>query len=126
MKFENIKKFAFGLFLSSAILVGCKQEIDPAANAVQTKDPSVTFAATNAGEQIVPVYADGEWAADCQADWVTIYPMTGKGSVDVTITVTDNLASDGTVAAPREALVIFRGKYVERQGELVGYQKGDN
>lgn len=126
MKFENIKKFAFGLFLSSAILVGCKQEIDPAANAVQTKDPSVTFAATNAGEQIVPVYADGEWAADCQADWVTISPMSGNGSVDVTITVTDNLAADGTVAAPREALVIFRGKYVERQGELVVYQKGDN
>ena len=126
MKFENIKKFAFGLFLSSAVLVSCVQEADPGANAVQTKDPSVTFAATNAGEQIVPVYADGEWAADCQADWVTIYPMTGNGSVDVTITVTDNLASDGTVAAPREALVIFRGKYVERQGELVVYQKGDN
>ena len=126
MKFDNIKKFALGLFLASAVMVGCKEEIDPAANAVQTKDPSVTFAATGAQEQVVPVYADGEWAADCEAEWITISPMSGNGSVDVTISVTDNLASDGTVAAPREALVIFRGKYVERQGELVVYQKGDN
>jgi hypothetical protein len=126
MKFDNIKKFALGLFLASAVMVGCKEEIDPAANAVQTKDPSVTFAATNAEEQVVPVYADGEWAADCEADWITISPMSGNGSVDVTISVTDNLASDGTVDAPREARVIFRGKYVERQGELVVYQKGDN
>ena len=93
MKFDNIKKFALGLFLASAVMVGCKEEIDPAANAVQTKDPSVTFAATGAQEQVVPVYADGEWAADCEAEWITISPMSGNGSVDVTISVTDNLAS---------------------------------
>ena len=126
MKINTIKNIALGLFLSAAVLTGCKKEIDPAANAVQTESPSVTFAAINAPEQVVPVYADGEWVADCEADWVTISPMSGNGAVDVTISVTDNLASDGTVAAPREALVIFRGKYIERQGELTVYQKGDN
>ena len=126
MKINTIKNIALGLFLASAALVGCKEEIDPAANAVQTESPSVTFAATGAAEQVVPVYADGEWVADCEADWVTISPMSGNGAVDVTVSVTDNLASDGTVDAPREALVIFRGKYIERQGELIVYQKGDN
>lgn len=126
MKINTIKNIALGLFLASAALVGCKEEIDPAANAVATESPSVTFAATNAPEQVVPVYADGEWVADCEADWVTISPMSGNGAVDVTVSVTDNLASDGTVDAPREALVIFRGKYIERQGELTVYQKGDN
>ena len=126
MKINTIKNIALGLFLASAALVGCKEEIDPAANAVMTESPSVTFAATNAPEQVVPVYADGEWVADCEADWVTISPMSGNGAVDVTVSVTDNLASDGTVAAPRQANVIFRGKYIERQGELTVYQKGDN
>lgn len=126
MKINTIKNIALGLFLASVALVGCKEEIDPAANAVATESPSVTFAATNAPEQVVPVYADGEWVADCEADWVTISPMSGNGAVDVTISVTDNLASDGTVAAPRQANVIFRGKYIERQGELIVYQKGDN
>lgn len=126
MKINTIKNIALGLFLASAALVGCKEEIDPAANAVATESPSVTFAATNAPEQVVPVYADGEWVADCEADWVTISPMSGNGAVDVTVSVTDNLASDGTVAAPRQANVIFRGKYIERQGELIVYQKGDN
>lgn len=126
MKINTIKNIALGLFLATATLVGCKEEIDPAANAVATESPSVTFAATNAPEQVVPVYADGEWVADCEADWVTISPMSGNGAVDVTISVTDNLASDGTVAAPRQANVIFRGKYIERQGELTVYQKGDN
>lgn len=126
MKINTIKNIALGLFLASVALVGCKEEIDPAANAVATESPSVTFAATNAPEQVVPVYADGEWVADCEADWVTISPMSGNGAVDVTVSVTDNLASDGTVDAPRQALVIFRGKYIERQGELTVYQKGDN
>ncbi len=126
MKINTIKNIALGLFLASVALVGCKEEIDPAANAVQTESPTVTFAATNAPEQVVPVYADGEWVADCEADWVTISPMSGNGAVDVTVSVTDNLASDGTVDAPRQALVIFRGKYIERQGELTVYQKGDN
>ena len=126
MKINTIKNIALGLFLASVALVSCKEEIDPAANAVATESPSVTFAATNAPEQVVPVYADGEWVADCEADWVTISPMSGNGAVDVTVSVTDNLASDGTVAAPRQANVIFRGKYIERQGELTVYQKGDN
>ena len=103
MKINTIKNIALGLFLASVALVSCKEEIDPAANAVATESPSVTFAATNAPEQVVPVYADGEWVADCEADWVTISPMSGNGAVDVTVSVTDNLASDGTVAAPRQA-----------------------
>ena len=126
MKYNNIKKFALGLFFSAAIFAGCQEEIDPAANAVMTESSIVTFAATNAPEQVVPVYADGEWAADFDADWISVSPMSGNGAVDVTISVTDNLASDGSVAAPREARIIFRGKYIERQGELVVSQKGDN
>ena len=40
MKINTIKNIALGLFLASAALVGCKEEIDPAANAVQTESPS--------------------------------------------------------------------------------------
>lgn len=124
--FNDIKKFALGLFLSSAVIVGCQEEVDPAANAVMTESPTVTFAAVDAPAQIVPVYADGEWRADCEADWVTISPMSGNGAVDVTITVDDNVDLEGAIDVPREATVIFRGKYVERQGSLIVKQKGDN
>lgn len=122
----KIKNIALGLFLASVALVGCKEELDPAANAVQTEYPTATFAAVDAPEQIIHVYADGEWVADCEADWVTISPMSGNGATDVTVMVDDNLASDGTVNVPREAVVIFRGKYIERQGEITIIQKGDN
>lgn len=122
----KIKNIALGLFLASMAFVGCKEEIDPAANAVQTEFPTATFAAVDAPEQIIHVYADGEWVADCEADWVTISPMSGDGATDVTVIVEDNLASDGTVNVPRETVVIFRGKYIERQGEITIIQKGDN
>lgn len=127
MKINNLKNIALGLLLAPLAFVGCVEEqTDPAATAVATSEPEVTFAAKEAPEQVIQVYADGEWAADYEAEWVSISPMSGNGLTDVTIIVDDNLASDGTVAAPREAKVIFRGKYTERQAELTIYQKGDN
>lgn len=127
MKINNLKNIALGLLLAPLAFVGCVEEqTDPAATAVATSEPEVTFAAKEAPEQVIQVYADGEWAADYEAEWVSISPISGNGLTDVTIIVDDNLASDGTVAAPREAKVIFRGKYTERQAELTIYQKGDN
>ena len=125
MKIKNIKNIALGLLLAPFAFVGCLEEqADPAATAVATSVATVTFEAQSAPEQVVQVFADGEWAADYEADWLTVTPMSGNGNTDITITVTDNM-KDGAQDAPRTATILFRGKSVEREGRIIVNQKGD-
>ena len=125
MKINNIKKLALGLLLAPFAFVGCiEEQADPAATAVATSVETVTFDAQSAPEQVIQVFADGEWAADYEADWLTLSPMSGKGNTDVTVTVTDNV-KDGAQDAPRTVTVLFRGSSVEREGRLIVNQKGD-
>lgn len=125
MKIKNIKNIALGLLLAPFAFVGCLEEqADPAATAVATSVATVTFEAQSAPEQVVQVFADGEWAADYEADWLTVTPMSGNGNTDITITVTDNM-KDGAQDAPRTATILFRGRSVEREGRIIVNQKGD-
>lgn len=122
---NRIKNIALGLLLAPFVFIGCVEEqVDPAASAVATNVQEITFEAQSAPEQIVQVYANGEWAADYEAEWLTVSPMSGCGNTDVTITVTDNV-KNGAQDAPRNATVIFRGGSIEREGRLEVKQKGD-
>lgn len=122
---NKIKNIALGLLLAPFVFIGCVEEqVDPAASAVATNVQEITFEAQSAPEQIVQVYANGEWAADYEADWLTVSPMSGRGNTDITITVTDNV-ENGAQAAPRSATIIFRGGSIEREGRLEVKQKGD-
>lgn len=122
-KINYIKALLLGVFALPLVLNGCKEE-DGLANAVMTVEASVTFEAQNASAQTVQVVSDGEWLADISEDWLTMSPMSGKGNVDVTIEVDDNVLN-GTVQQPRTATIIFRGNNVERQAKLTVTQNGD-
>ena len=123
MKF-NIKSIALGLISASLAFIGCQEEISPLATAVQTEVPSVTFDAQNAAEQVVNLFADGDWTADVPVEWITVTPTSGRGNTEITISVTDNV-KDGAQDSPRSAVVLFRGASIEREGKLTINQKGD-
>ena len=94
------------------------------ANAVLTDATYLEFEAQSAPDQTLNVSSDGNWVVDVPVEWLTVTPMSGRGNVQVTLTVADNY-TDGVMDAPRETVVIFRGASVERQGEVVVKQLGD-
>ncbi len=114
--------------LASLILpTGCVEEQSPEANAVQTKETEVVFAARNAEPQTISVFADGEWLADVTEDWIDLSVMSGDKNTEVTISVTgDNVDAKGALRAPRTGTITFKGRSEERIGVVTVTQKGDN
>lgn len=112
--------------LALASFAGCKQEpVEKLAQAVLPSEQLLTFAAESPVDQVINVYSDGSWMADVDQEWITVTPMSGKGPMEVTVSVTANV-SGGVVDAPRKGKIIFRGASVERQGELSVRQAGDS
>ena len=126
MKFiKYFSKALLGLMATASIFAGCSmQEEVGEANAVLTDATYLEFEAQSAPDQTLNVSSDGNWVVDVPVEWLTVTPMSGRGNVQVTLTVADNY-TDGVMDAPRETVVIFRGASVERQGEVVVVQKGD-
>ena len=126
MKFiKYFSKALLGLMATASIFAGCSMQEDVGeANAVLTDATYLEFEAQSAPDQTLNVSSDGNWVVDVPVEWLTVTPMSGRGNVQVTLTVTDNY-TDGVMDAPRETVVIFRGASVERQGEVVVVQKGD-
>ncbi len=123
-------RFIYGAlaFLAAlALPVGCVEEQSPEANAVQTKETEVVFAARNAEPQTISVFADGEWLADVTEDWIDLSVMSGDKNTEVTISVTgDNVDAKGALRAPRTGTITFKGRSEERIGVVTVTQKGDN
>ena len=115
-------------FLASLMIpAGCVEEQSPEANAVQTKETEVVFAAKNAEPQTISVFADGEWLADVTEDWIDLSVMSGDKNTEVTISVTgDNVDNKGALNAPRTGTITFKGRSEERIGVVTVIQKGDN
>ena len=114
-----------GLLALASVLTGCKQEpVEKLAQAVLPSEQLLNFEAVSAPEQVINVYSDGSWMADVDQEWITVTPMSGKGPMEVTVSVTDNLVG-GVVNMPRKGQIIFRGASVERQGTLTVKQAGD-
>ena len=117
---------ALAAVLAFASLAGCKQEpVEKLAQAVLPSEALLNFDAVSPVEQVINVYSDGSWMADVDQDWITVTPMSGKGPMEVIVSVTANV-SGGVVDAPRKGKIIFRGASVERQGELSVRQAGDS
>ena len=72
---------------------------------------------------MITVYADANWVAEVP-DWVTITPTEGKGVVDVTVSVLDNLR-DGAIDNPRTANLVFKGGTIASRATVVINQDGD-
>ncbi len=104
-------------------IIGCSEEeyVKPSA---LLSESSLTFEAIGAEPQSLTIASDEAWFIDVDADWITVDPTSGTNTVDVTVSVTDNVAN-GAMAAPREGTLTIannRGYSIR----TVIYQKGDN
>lgn len=104
-------------------IFGCSEEeyVKPSA---LLSESSLTFEAIGAEPQSLTIASDEAWFIDVDADWITVDPTSGTNTVDVTVSVTDNVAN-GAMAAPREGTLTIannRGYSIR----TVIYQKGDN
>ena len=119
---KNIIRLCAAAFAVLPIF-GCSEEeyVKPSA---LLSESSLTFEAIGAEPQSLTIASDEAWFIDVDADWITVDPTSGTNTVDVTVSVTDNVAN-GAMAAPREGTLTIannRGYSIR----TVIYQKGDN
>lgn len=119
---KNIIRFCAAA-LAVLPIFGCSEEeyVKPSA---LLSESSLTFEAIGAEPQSLTIASDEAWFIDVDADWITVDPMSGTNTVDVTVTVTDNV-KNGAMDAPREGTLTIannRGYSIR----TVIYQKGDN
>ena len=119
-----MKKILFALIAVSFLFVSCKKESDTRARAVLTDVSFVEFPATGAAEQTIQVFSDADWVSEAP-EWITVTPSTGTGSMTVTVSAMDNMASDGKVDSPRKGTLIFKGATLISTVELPVTQAGD-
>lgn len=100
-----------------------KEDLDRLSDAVLASVNSLTFEAQNPKDRIITVYADANWVAEVP-DWVTITPLEGKGVVDVTVSVSDNMR-EGAIDNPRTATLVFKGGTLASRASVVINQEGD-
>jgi len=101
----------------------CDKDEDKLSEAVLASASTLNFEAQRASEKIITVYADADWVAETP-DWVTVTPDSGTGVTDVTISVTDNLRG-GTPDNPRKVKIVFKGRTIASQAEVLITQDGD-
>ncbi|MCI1681682.1 MAG: BACON domain-containing protein [Bacteroides sp.] len=112
------------LFVFTCFLGSCDSEDESTlSKAVLTSAGTLNFEANGATEKIITVYADGDWVSEVP-DWVTVTPATGTGTMDVTISVNDNMR-DGAIDNPRKASLVFKGSTLASRAEVVISQNGD-
>ncbi len=119
--YKNILKFC-AVALSALTFMGCEEEeyVKPSA---LLSESSLTFEAIGAEPQSLTIASDDAWFVDVDADWITVDPMSGSNTVDVTVSVTDNV-KNGAMDAPREGTLTIannRGYSIR----TVIYQNGD-
>jgi hypothetical protein len=108
----------------AGIFTSCNEdENNTLSKAVLASASTLNFDSQAAAEKIITVYADADWVSEVP-DWVKITPTTGTGTMDVTISVDDNLR-DGLIDNPRKENVVFKGCTLASRAEVVIVQNGD-
>lgn len=111
------------LLLSMNLLWSCSDDESTLSKAVLTSAKALNFEANGASEKIITVYADADWVTEAP-EWVTVTPASGTGTMDVTISVTDNMR-DGAIDNPREEALVFKGATLASRAEVIVSQDGD-
>jgi hypothetical protein len=111
------------LLVSVSLLEGCSDEGSTLSKAVLASAGTLNFEATGTSEKIITVYADAEWVTEVP-EWVTVTPTSGTGTMDITISVTENMRG-GAVDNPRKAAVVFKGSTLASRAEVIISQEGD-
>lgn len=112
------------LFLSATLLGSCSEEETTLSKAVLASASELNFEAEGAQPKTITVYADADWVMEDVPDWITVSPATGSGTMDVTVSVTDNMR-DGAKDNPRKATIVFKGCTLASRAEVVVSQEGD-
>lgn len=127
MKQNRIVKLMAVSLLAMGTLFSCKkaEELTP-STIVGAQTASLTFEVEGNEAQVLPVYSDGLWTIECDADWVTIDCLNGNGNKDITVSVTDNIL-DGEADFPREAKILLKaGRELSGKNFTVTvYQEGN-
>lgn len=111
------------LLLSMNLLWSCSDDESTLSKAVLTSAKALNFEANGASEKIITVYADADWVTEAP-EWVTVTPASGTGTMDVKISVTDNMR-DGAIDNPREEALVFKGATLASRAEVIITQDGD-
>ncbi len=111
------------LLVFSGLLEGCNDEESVLSRAVLASVGTLNFEANGTSEKTITVYADADWVTEVP-EWATVTPASGMGTMDVTITVTENIR-DGAVDNPRKAAVVFKGGTLASRAEVIISQDGD-
>lgn len=119
--FKNILRLC-ATAVAALPLFGCGEDeyVKPSALLAES---SLTFDAVGAEPQALTIASDDAWFIDVDSDWITVDPESGSNTVDVTVTVADNV-TNGAMNAPREGTLTIannRGYSIR----TVIYQKGD-
>ena len=121
--FKNLYKSALAATVGVLALTGCQPEESPLARAIMTSVSGLEFAAQNAEPQTIQVYADADWTVEAP-EWVTVDKMEGSRSMEVTISVGDNMRG-GAIDNPKKDTIVFKGYNLLAQAYVIVNQQGD-
>ena len=121
--FKNLYKSALAATVGVLALTGCQPEESPLARAIMTSVSGLEFAAQNAEPQTIQVYADADWTVEAP-EWVTVDKMEGSRSMEVTISVGDNMRG-GAIDNPKKDTIVFKGYNLLAQAYVIVSQQGD-
>lgn len=123
-------RFLKNLYISALATVagvlaftGCQPEESPLSRAILTSVSGMEFAAQNAEPQTITVYADADWTVEAP-DWVTLDVTSGSRTMDVTVSVADNMR-DGAIDNPKKDTIVFRGYNLLSNAYVIVSQAGD-
>ena len=113
--------------LALGMLSACKktEELLP-STIVAAEYESLTFEVEQNEPQVLPVYSDGLWTVECDAEWITLDCLSGHGNMDITVSVTDNIL-EGEADFPRQANLILKAglQNTGKDYSVTIYQKGN-
>ena len=120
---KNLYRSALVAVAGVLALTSCQPEESPLSRAIMTSVSGLQFAATGAEPQTITVYADAEWTVEAP-EWVTVDVINGNRTMDVTVSVGDNLR-DGALDNPKKDTIVFKGYNLLAQAYVIVTQDGD-
>ena len=121
--FKNLYRSALAVAVGALALTSCQPEESPLSRAIMTSVSGMQFAAQNAEPQTITVYADAEWTVEAP-EWVTVDKTEGNRTMEVTISVGDNMR-DGALDNPKKDTIVFRGYNLLAHAYVIVMQDGD-
>ncbi len=121
--FKNLYRSALVAVAGVLALASCQPEESPLARAIMTSVSGLQFAATGAEPQTITVYSDADWTVEAP-EWVTVDLVNGTRTMEVTVSVGDNLR-DGALDNPKKDTIVFKGYNLLATAYVIVSQDGD-